>query len=47
MPPGRRRFVLPGRLDLYLLRGLAGPFLLALLLVTAAMMLERALRLAQ
>jgi len=47
LPRGGRRFALPGLLDLYLLRGLAGPFVLAFFLVTAAMMLERALRLAQ
>jgi LPS export ABC transporter permease LptG len=38
---------LPGLLNLYLLRGLAGPFVLAFFLITAAMMLERALRVAQ
>ena len=43
---GRPTLVLPGLLNLYLLRGLIGPFLLAFFLVTAAMMLERALRLA-
>jgi lipopolysaccharide export system permease protein len=46
IPRGRRYHVLPGVLNLYLLRGLAGPFLLAFLLITMAMMLERALRLA-
>lgn len=44
---GGRRLALPGLLNLYLLRGLVNPFLLAFLLITAAMMLERALRLAQ
>lgn len=47
LPRRGRRFALPGLLNLYLLRGLVGPFLLALFLITAAMMLERALRLAQ
>jgi LPS export ABC transporter permease LptG len=46
-PRGRRGLALPGLLDRYLLRGMAGPFLLAFSLITAAMMLERALRLAQ
>ncbi|HWT12788.1 MAG TPA: LptF/LptG family permease [Allosphingosinicella sp.] len=41
----RRRRVRPGLIDRYLLRGVAGPFLLITLAVGAAMMLERALRL--
>jgi LPS export ABC transporter permease LptG/LPS export ABC transporter permease LptF len=46
--PGRtRRIVPPCRIDLYLFRGLIGPFLAALLLAGMAMMLERALRLAE
>ena len=40
----RRRFR-PGLVDLYLVRGVAGPFLVILLAVGTAMMLERALRL--
>lgn len=44
--PAPRRFG-PGRLDLYLVRGLVGPFLLALALTGMAMMLERSLRLIQ
>lgn len=43
--PGRRRRLRPGLLDLYLIRGAAGPFLIVVLMVAAAMMLERALRL--
>ncbi|TFI58608.1 LptF/LptG family permease [Sphingomonas parva] len=43
----RPRFVPPCRIDLYLLRNLAGPFVVALLLTATVMMLERALRLAQ
>ena len=41
----RRRRLRAGLLDLYLIRGAAGPFLMILLAVGAAMMLERALRL--
>ena len=41
----RRRRLRVGLLDLYLIRGAAGPFLMILLAVGAAMMLERALRL--
>ena len=41
----RRRRLRAGLLDLYLIRGVAGPFLMILLAVGAAMMLERALRL--
>lgn len=46
-PRGRHGGVRPGLLDLYLLRGLATPFLLSFSLIAAAMMLERGLRLAQ
>jgi lipopolysaccharide export system permease protein len=46
-PRGRQVGVRPGLLELYLLRGLVAPFLLSFSLITAAMMLERALRLAQ
>lgn len=41
---GRHR-IRPGLIDLYLIRGVAGPFLLITIAVGAAMMLERALRL--
>lgn len=44
---GGRPRLRPGLIDLYLLRGLAAPFLLAFLLIMAAMMLERGLRVAQ
>src|SRR3569623_2180321 len=37
----------PGLIDLYLVRSLAGPFLLALAIALTAMMLDRALSLAQ
>ncbi|MGQ0589251.1 MAG: LptF/LptG family permease [Sphingosinicella sp.] len=40
-----RRPLRPGLLDLYLIRGVAGPFLLVTLAAGSAMMLERALRL--
>ena len=40
-----RRPLRPGLLDLYLIRGVAGPFLLIACAAAAAMMLERALRL--
>ena len=40
-----RRPLRPGLLDLYLVRGVAGPFLLIACAAAAAMMLERALRL--
>ena len=43
----RRRRPRPGLIDLYLIRGVAGPFLIVLVAVTAAMMLERSLRLIQ
>ena len=43
---GRRRFR-PGLIDLYLVRGTLGPFLLITLFLVAAMMLERSLRLIQ
>ena len=41
----RQRRTRPGLLDLYLVRGVAGPFVIITLAVGAAMMLERALRL--
>ena len=45
-PPGRGlRRLRPGLVDLYLLRGVAGPFLAIVAAVGAALMLERALRL--
>lgn len=47
LPRGGGRLVLPGLLNLYLLRGLVAPFILAFFLITAAMMLERGLRVAQ
>ena len=43
----RKRRARPGLVDLYLIRGVAGPFLLILFAVCVAMMLERALRLIQ
>ena len=43
--PHRRRGLRPTVLDLYLVRGVAAPFLITTLAVCAAMMLERALRL--
>ena len=43
----RKRRARPGLVDLYLIRGVAGPFLLILSAVCVAMMLERALRLIQ
>ena len=43
--PPRSRWFTVGLLDRYLLRGAAGPFLIVLLAVTVALMLERALRL--
>lgn len=46
-PIVRRRGARPGLLDLYLVRGVAGPFVIITLAVGAAMMLERALRLIQ
>ncbi|HYD23665.1 MAG TPA: LptF/LptG family permease [Croceibacterium sp.] len=42
---GRRRPLRPGRLDLYLLRGVAGPLALLLVAIAVALLLERALRL--
>ena len=50
VPPhrgSRKRRTRPGLVDLYLIRGVAGPFLLILVAVCVAMMLERALRLVQ
>lgn len=47
LPRGRGRLVLPGLLNLYLLRGLVSPFVFAFVLIAAAMMLERGLRVAQ
>jgi lipopolysaccharide export system permease protein len=47
LPRSGHGFVLPGLLNVYLLRGLVGPFVLAFFLITAAMILERALRVAQ
>lgn len=44
-PLGRPRRLRPSLLDLYLVRGVVGPFLIILVAVGAAMMLERALRL--
>ena len=43
--PRLERRLRPGLLDIYLIRGAAGPFLIVVLMVAAAMMLERALRL--
>lgn len=47
LPRSRGRLALPGLLNLYLLRGLVAPFVLAFFLISAAMMLERGLRVAQ
>ncbi len=43
--PVRERRTRPGLLDLYLIRGVAGPFLILTFAICAAMMLERSLRL--
>jgi LPS export ABC transporter permease LptG len=45
LPGGAARSRRPGVLDLYLIRGVAGPFLVVLVAACVAMMLERALRL--